>query len=48
MYKLSPEQVQATLATALVDASQLEDRLIVAVVLTPDPQWERIGTFERQ
>ena len=48
MYKLKPEQVQATLAasTALEGSVRRDkDLLVVTVVLRPDSTWERIGSL---
>jgi hypothetical protein len=45
MYKLKPEEVQATLAQSAATVSGDEDVLVVAVVLRPDPDWERIGSL---
>lgn len=41
LYKLRPEQVTGTLATADVRSEQ--GALYVAVVLAPDPSWEKVG-----
>lgn len=49
MYKLTPEQVQATLAQSTALSGQVskeDDLLVVTVVLRPDPAWERIGSLE--
>ena len=47
MYKLKPEEIQATLAqSAALSTDPETDRLVVTVVLRPDPAWERIGTLE--
>lgn len=47
MYKLTPEQVQATLpANAAVANNPMTDELTVTVVLRPDPSWTRIGQME--
>jgi diacylglycerol kinase family enzyme len=45
MYKLTPKQVEAMLGAAEVHSTG--DLLHIAVVMTPDPSWERIHTFER-
>jgi hypothetical protein len=45
MYKLKPEQVQATLQESTVSIGEAKDVLVVAVVLHADPAWERIGTL---
>ena len=42
LYKLTPEQVQATMAQN-VSFSRDGDRLIIAVVLAPEAGWEQIG-----
>ncbi len=45
LYKLSPEQIAATLGqTGAVD--KIDDVLYIGVVLRPDPAWERIGALE--
>jgi hypothetical protein len=45
LYKLRPEQVTGTLATA--DARSGQDALYVTVVLSPDPSWEKVGQLTR-
>lgn len=45
LYKLKPEQVEGTLAGATADVRQAKDVLVVAVVLRPDPAWDRIATL---
>ena len=45
LYKLRPEQVTGTLATADVRSEQ--GALYVAVVLVPDPSWEKVGQLTR-
>jgi len=46
MYKLQPEQVQATLAQATAAIDDRTDVLVLSIVLRPDPTWERIGTMK--
>jgi hypothetical protein len=47
MYKLTPEQVQATLpANAAAASNPMTDELTLTVVLRPDPSWVRIGQME--
>jgi hypothetical protein len=41
MYKLTPEDVNGTLAQGT--AMRRGDNLIVRVVLSPDPSWQKIG-----
>ena len=43
MYKIEPEQVQATLAASTAQVSKQGDVIAVAVVLHADPSWERIA-----
>jgi hypothetical protein len=45
MYKLKPEQVEATLAQSTASIEDGADALVVTVVLHPDPAWDRIGTL---
>lgn len=48
MYKLTPEQVEATLAAGGTKVGRLErDGIIVAVTLSPDPSWQKIGQLSR-
>jgi len=47
MYKLKPEQVQATLTQSTAAIDNQHDLLLVTVVLRPDPGWERIGALTR-
>lgn len=42
LYKLTPEQLQATMAQN-VTLSRDGDRLMIAVVLAPEAGWEQIG-----
>lgn len=44
IYKLTPNEVNASLTrpTAMVDG----DALMIAVVLSPDPSWEKIGQMQ--
>ncbi len=47
LYKLKPEQVQATLESATTAYREDHDMIVVAVVLHPDPDWQRIGQLSR-
>jgi hypothetical protein len=47
MFKLTPAQVDATLASETSGASRTGDRLYIAVVLRADPRWEKIGQLEK-
>lgn len=44
LYKLSPDDVQATLVSGT--AMHTGDGLVVLVVLSADPSWEKIGQLE--
>jgi hypothetical protein len=48
LYKLKPEQVQATLDNATGAFQEGGDVIVVAVVLHPDKQWEKVGQLPRQ
>lgn len=48
MYKLSPEQVTAQLASSGARVAMEGDRLLLTVVLAPEPGWERVGMLERE
>jgi PEGA domain len=43
MYKLTPEQVQATLSSGTAQITREKDVLFVSVVLQPAAGWEKIG-----
>lgn len=45
LYKLTPEQIAASLSKGETGFLYQEDALYVAVVLKPDPTWERIETL---
>ena len=45
LYKLSPEQLQATLAKENAGLHYKEDAIYVAVILQPDPSWQSVGTL---
>ena len=45
MYKLSPEQIETELKAPLSNASTNKSGLFIAVVLNPDPSWEKIGSL---
>ena len=43
LYKLKPETVTATLAAQSASVATGDDYLVVAVVLSPEPGWEKVG-----
>jgi hypothetical protein len=43
MYKLKPEEVQATLANGVAEVTRDKDVLYIGIVLEAQPGWERIG-----
>lgn len=45
MYKLSPTQVQQTLDEQTA-AKKTEDKVYIAVVMEPNPDWKKIGQLE--
>ncbi|MCX6832967.1 MAG: PEGA domain-containing protein [candidate division Zixibacteria bacterium] len=45
LYKLNPEQVEGALATKAKTDIGTDDKLYIAVVLKPDPSWEKIGNL---
>ena len=47
LYKLSPEQVAGQFALQGASVEKGQDAIYVAVVLKPDPAWQRIGTLTR-
>jgi hypothetical protein len=48
LYKLKPEEVNATLSQATAAVGRNGSNLVVAVVLRPKPQWERVGVLLRE
>jgi hypothetical protein len=46
LYKISPEQVQATMAKQ--GASVTRDGMYVLVVMQPDPTWQKVAQMERE
>ncbi|HPR65263.1 MAG TPA: PEGA domain-containing protein [Thermoanaerobaculia bacterium] len=48
MYKLTPEQIQGVMAEQKAGSDLKEDSLVIAVVLQPDPSWEKIGQLARK
>ena len=49
MYKLSPEQLTAELRreSASTSFKEQKDGILIGVTLTPNPNWEKIGTLEK-
>jgi len=45
IYKLSPEQVEAELASKGMGTSMQGSDIIITVVLDPDPSWEKVGNL---
>lgn len=48
LYKLTPEQIAAQMARQGASVKSGEDAIYIGVVLQPDPEWERVGTLERE
>ena len=48
MYMLKPEQIQAELKKQGASITSADDTLIVAVVLKPDPTWQKIGQLTKK
>ena len=46
LYKISPEQVQATMEKQ--GASVTRDGMYVLVVMQPDPTWQKVAQMERE
>ena len=46
LYKLTPEQIAGTMVKEGVGFHLEENTLYVAVVLHPDPTWEKVGTLK--
>ena len=48
LYVIRPDVIEATLPTTTAQFQQDGDRLVVKVVLAPEPGWQLIGTLRRQ
>jgi hypothetical protein len=48
MYMLKPEQIQAELIKMGAGYEHAKDTLIIAVVLEPDPSWQKIGQLKKE
>lgn len=48
LYKLTPEQISATLSKGHVNITIDEGKLYLAVVLRADPKWKKIGYLKRR
>lgn len=48
MYKLNPDQVIATLEKMTSLNERGEDKIYIAITLTPDPSWEKIGELTKK
>ena len=48
LYKLTPEQVSGTLQSSAAALAPNADGLYIAVVLRPQPDWQRIGQLDRR
>ena len=46
LYKLKPDEVNATLAANTASVASGDDYLVVAVVLQPEAGWEKVGQLE--
>ncbi|TVR83306.1 MAG: PEGA domain-containing protein [Chitinophagaceae bacterium] len=45
MYKLTPEQITAEMRSPQASNSKTEDALFIAIVMEPDPSWEKVGSL---
>lgn len=43
MYKLTPNQINATFEASITHNMLNDDQLYITVAMTPDPSWEKIG-----
>lgn len=48
LYKLKPEEVNATLANQTASVASGNDYLVVAVVLRPEAGWQKVGQLETE
>lgn len=47
VYRLTPDEIDATLKRGYASAAETGDRIVIASVLRPLPGWEKIGQMER-
>lgn len=47
LYKLTPDQVAATLAKNQGTLHKQKDVIYIVTTLKPEPSWEKVGTFHR-
>ena len=47
LYKLTPEQVSGVLQKENLTLTESGDAFVIAVVLEPDPAWEKVGQLTR-
>lgn len=45
VYRLTPEQMQAELCSQQICYSKQSENSYIAVVLQPDPSWEKVGNL---
>lgn len=43
MYKLTPDQIVATMGSESADIQQVDDKVFIAVTLDIQPDWEKVG-----
>ena len=48
LYQLTPEQLSATLLAKSASLARTPDGLYVAVVLTPEPGWQKVGQLQHE
>ncbi len=48
MYKLTPDQIEADLKNGNSTSYNSADGLYLTVVMSPNPEWEKVGQLERQ
>ena len=46
MYKLTPEQISAELRNGNLSLNEDNDGFFIAVVLEPNPEWEKVGSLK--
>ncbi|MGB4520445.1 MAG: PEGA domain-containing protein, partial [Candidatus Omnitrophota bacterium] len=47
VYKLTPTEVNAVLQSGKISSLSKKNSLYVAVVLNPDPKWEKVGQLKK-
>lgn len=48
MYKLTPDQVIATMGKESAAIQQIDENIFIAVTLDINPEWKKVGQLDRK